>query len=599
MPAVAKALAGCGLRDSWLDGELVAVDERGLPQFQRLQQALDPGSGERPRLMVFDVLRLLGADLRGKPQRERKRLLQQALADLPRHGDVRLVDFVDGDSVALREQACVEGFEGVILKDADADYRSGRNRAWLKLKCRREQEFVIAGYTRTATGRKTLTSLVLGYHDESGRLQFAGRAGTGFSETQLGDLRRKLDALETRKPPFDVVPPMRRSERVVWVHPRLVAQVRFAEWTESGILRQPLFLGLREDVGPQNVRREPDRIVGGGAAGRQPSTLARKSPSVPTVTATARKRSVPRVTLTHPQRVLFPTDGVTKEQLASYYEAIAPVLWPHLRGRPLSLVRATGTPGRVFFQRHVDGDAAGALTPVSIPSSDEEPYFVCSSEAAVPQLAQLGAVELHTWGSRMPRPERADRLTFDLDPDPTLPWETVREAATLVRELLQELGLEALLKTSGGAGLHVVVPLVRGPPMEAAAAFSRRVAEHLARVIPQRFSARRGAANRQGRIYVDWQRNQFAATTVAAYSPRHRPGVPVSLPIAWDELGTEDLRAAHFNLRNVAARIAERGDAWTADTPMKQTLTQRVIDRLEAASGRSAPSNATHRRKTR
>jgi bifunctional non-homologous end joining protein LigD len=250
----------------------------------------------------------------------------------------------------------------------------------------------------------------------------------------------------------------------------------------------------------------------------------------------------------------------------------------------LSLVRATSSHGRVFFQRHMEGESIPGLSPVTIPGSDEEPYFVCRSQDSIPLLAQMGAVELHTWGSRMPRPERADRITFDLDPDPTLPWPRVREAATLVRQLLEELGLQSLLKTTGGQGLHVVVPLAKGPPLEAVAAFSRRVAEHLARLIPQRFSAKRGAPNRQGRIYVDWQRNQFAATTVAAYSPRHRPGVPVSLPVGWDELGRQDIRAAHFNLRNVVARVAERGDAWSQEPPLRQMLTRRVIDRLEAAA---------------
>jgi bifunctional non-homologous end joining protein LigD len=605
MPQVAAALAAAGLRDAWLDGELVAVDERGVPQFQRLQQALDPkGAQQQPLLMVFDALRLFGADLRAKPQRERKRLLQQALAGLPPAGAVRLVDFVDGESAALREQACSQGFEGVILKDADAAYRSGRNRAWLKLKCRREQEFVIAGYTRTDAGRSTLTALLLAYHDDAGRLRFAGRAGTGFSEAQLGGLRRRLDALAVDAPPFDDPPRLRRSERPQWVRPELVAQVRFAEWTESGLLRQPLFLGVREDVGPSNVRREPDRIVDArgpvprtrrAEASRPRKAAARttrsRTPEVksskakPTTgSATAAKVARGPVTLSNPQRVLYPADGVTKQQLASYYEAIAPVLWPHLKARPLSLVRATSGQGRVFFQRHIDGKNMPGLTPVTVPGSDEEPYFVCSSLESIPLLAQIGAVELHTWGSRMPRPERADRMTFDLDPDPTLPWGQVREAATLVRELLDELGLRSLLKTSGGMGLHVVVPLVRGPPLEVAAAFSRRVAEHLARLIPQRFSARRGAPNRKDKVYVDWQRNQFAATTVCAYSPRHRPGVPVSLPVDWDELGRKDIRGPVFNLRNVAARVAERGDAWADEPPLRQALTQRVIDRLEAAA---------------
>jgi len=572
MPTVAAALRGIGLQDSWLDGELIAVDASGMPQFQKLQQALDPASGEPPVLMVFDAMRLLGADLRDKPQVERKRLLQQALASLPRSGPLRLVEFVDGNSATLHERVCTQGFEGVILKDADALYRSGRNRAWLKLKCRREQEFVIGGYTRTVAGRNTLTALLLGYYDDAGRLQFAGRAGTGFSERQLGVLRRQLDALAQEACPFAAKPSLRRGERPQWVRPELVAQVRFAEWTESGILRQPLFLGLREDIVARKVRREPDRIAPARAAAEIKTASARK------------RRGAAGVQLTHPERVLFPADGVTKQQLAAYYEAIAPVLWPHLRARPLSLVRATSGRGRVFFQRHMDGESIPGLTPVPIPSSDDEPYFVCKSEASIPLLAQMGAVELHTWGSRMPRPERADRLTFDLDPDPSLPWSKVREAATLVRGLLDELGLRSLLKTSGGFGLHVVVPLDKGPPFEVAAAFSRRVAEHLAQLIPQRFSAKRGASNREGRIYVDWQRNQSAATTVAAYSPRHRPGVPVSLPIGWDELGRQDLRAAHFNLRSVVARIAERGDAWGNELPLRQALTRRVIDRLEAAA---------------
>jgi bifunctional non-homologous end joining protein LigD len=287
--------------------------------------------------------------------------------------------------------------------------------------------------------------------------------------------------------------------------------------------------------------------------------------------------------LTHPQRVLYPSDGITKLQLAQYYEAVAPVLWPHLRSRPLSLVRATNNQGRVFLQRHVEGESVPGLTPVQVPGSDEAPYFVCSSQGSIPLLAQMGAVELHTWGSRMPRPGNADRITFDLDPDPALPWPQVREAATLVRGLLEELGLEVLLKTSGGLGLHLVVPLARGPSMGVVATFSRRVAEHLAHLVPRRFSAKRGAQNRQGRIFVDWQRNQFAATTVCAYSPRHRPGAPVSLPIRWDELGKRDIRAGHFNLRNAAARIAEQGDAWADLLPIRQTLTRSVIDRLDAA----------------
>jgi bifunctional non-homologous end joining protein LigD len=582
LPAVVEALAGLGLRDSWLDGELVAVDAAGVPRFELLQQALDTRKAGGPvAYMVFDAPRLLGADLRERPLRDRRRLLQRALAQLPRDGVVRLVDFVDGDSAVLRERACDAGFEGVILKDADAPYRSGRNRAWLKLKCRREQEFVIGGYTRTAAGRDTLTALLLGYHDEAGALRFAGRAGTGFSEEQLRRLRDRLDRLSRKDSPFADSPRLRGKERPHWVRPELVAQVRFAEWTSSGLLRQPLFLGLREDVAALAVRREPDLVVTPAAAVAAARTGAHAGPA-PAAARGARRKA--RAALTHPEKVLYPADGVTKRQLHEYYEAVAGVLWPHLRGRPLSLVRATGSQGRVFFQRHVDRQSLPGLAPVEVPGSDDEPYFVCGSLDSIPLLAQIGAVELHTWGSRMPRPDHADRITFDLDPDPALAWPRVREAASLVRELLEELGLRSHLKTSGGQGLHVVVPLAKGPPLEVVAAFSRRVAEHLARLIPARFSARRGAANRQGKVYVDWQRNQFASTTVSAYSPRHRPGVPVSMPVAWDEVGAQDLRGAHFNLRNAAARVAAQGDAWQADPVPRQVLTRRVMDRLEQAA---------------
>ena len=311
MPGIADALRTVGLQDSWLDGELIAAGADGMPQFQKLQQALDPASGEQPILMVFDAPRLLGADVRDKPQLERKRLLQQALANLPRGGPVRLVDFVDGESATLRERVCAQGFEGVILKDATAPYRSGRNRAWLKLKCRREQEFVVGGYTRTDAGRNTLTALLLGYYDDSGQLRFAGRAGTGFSARQLGGLRRQLDALAQDASPFAEKPGLRRTERPQWVRPELVAQVRFAEWTESGILRQPLFLGLREDLPARKVRREPDSIAPDARAGpASQAARSRRAGPAPQDPQGSPARQVQRTSKAAPRRAASkPTGG--------------------------------------------------------------------------------------------------------------------------------------------------------------------------------------------------------------------------------------------------------------------------------------------------
>jgi bifunctional non-homologous end joining protein LigD len=384
MPGVARALAALGLQDAWLDGELIAADENGVPRFERLQQAMDPArGGEQLVFMVFDVLQLLGADLRAKPMHERRRLLQQALASVGGEGLVRLVDAVDDASPALRDRACANGFEGVILKDPYAAYRSGRNRSWLKLKCRREQEFVVGGYTRTVAGRETLTALLLGYYDGAGQLVFAGRAGTGFTEEQLTGLRKQLDRLAQVQNPFTNAPKLRHSERPQWVRPELVAQVRFAEWTEAGILRQPLFLGLREDKSARDVRRETEAIMAGktqsstraasgGTRAASANTQAASQKKRPAATAPAGRDATGSagLKLTHPQRVLFPTDGVTKQQLAEYLEAVATVLWPHLHSRPLSLVRATSGQGRVFFQRHLDGASTPGLTSVEIPSSD-------------------------------------------------------------------------------------------------------------------------------------------------------------------------------------------------------------------------------------
>jgi bifunctional non-homologous end joining protein LigD len=288
--------------------------------------------------------------------------------------------------------------------------------------------------------------------------------------------------------------------------------------------------------------------------------------------------------LTHPERIVFPADGIAKRQLAAYYETLSEAIWPHLERRPLSILRAVGGT-KTFFQRHLGDSSIPGLAPAGIGNDKTRSYFYCASPAGLASLAQMAAVELHTWGARLPGADRADRLTFDLDPDPTLDWRAVRDAALLVRDFLAELGLAAQLKTTGGRGLHVVVPLTgRLPAFGRAASFAQAVARHLATTAPERFTARRGSQNRRRKIYVDWQRNQDAATTVAAYSPRLRDGVPVSMPIAWEELGRQDLRGARFNLRNAAARLRDTGDPWRRDPPPRQSLTDALLRRLDAAA---------------
>lgn len=399
------------LADTWLDGEVIVADEHGRSDFQRLQQHLEAGEQSGMVLYVFDIPVASGADLRDRPLIERKRILQKTLAGLT-DSNVRLLEYLDGFDRMLWKELCKTEHEGLIVKDADAPYRAGRTRAWLKLKCRRVEDFVIGGFTRREGGRSDLAALLLGTYSGK-RLVFAGRAGTGFDENTLDSLRRRLQADIRTTPPFDPEPALRHDERPSWVEPRLVAQVRFAGWTQAGLLRHPVFLALREDRAPRNVTSA--RITPKGGPVRKKPRTSIDGPSV-----------------THPTRVVFPEDGITKVQLAAYYEAVAPALWPHLRSRPLSVLRSVAH-GKNFFQRHLDDAAAAGFRKVAPPagSSAAKPYFAATSAAAVSVLAQMGAVELHTWGSRIPRVDLADRLTFDVDPDPSLEWQPVCTAAAL------------------------------------------------------------------------------------------------------------------------------------------------------------------------
>jgi bifunctional non-homologous end joining protein LigD len=563
LPGIAAALRRLNLEDTWLDGELVSIDERGQAQFRLLQQAFDERNGRRIDWVAFDVLKVAGVDVRDRPLRERKRLLRQTLAALQAGDPVRVGDYVEGGVAALWRQACRERLEGLILKDPEAPYVSGRTPAWLKLKCRHDEEFVVGGYTRTGAGRPTLTALLLGLYEPDGRLRFIGRAGSGFDAAQLAALRARLDPLRRADSPFAGAPKLRATERPQWVEPRLVVQVRFAEWTDAGLLRQPTFLGVREDRDPREIRAGSDRIASAAAGGTDAAPPRRE-----------------RFPLTHPQRVLFADDGITKAQLDRYYDVMQEALWPQLERRMLSLLRSGGQ-GKVFVQRHGATDAPQLFAAMPTPDGEGEPYLRLRSAVAIGGLAQLGVVELHTGSARAPRVDRADRLVFDLDPDPKLDWQTVRTGAVLLREMLAELGLRGLLKTSGGAGLHVVVPLAPAVDFGLAADFSARVARHLARLFPERFTATRGAERRRGKTFIDWQRNQREATTVAAWSPRWRRGAPVSVPLDWDELGRQDLRFAHFNLQNAPGRFLEHGQAWAAAATRGQRLTAAMRSRVE------------------
>ncbi len=582
LPAQANAVAALGLQSVWLDGEVVAMAPDGRTNFQALQNAFDTSSSEALVYCLFDLAYLNGYDLHRTPLIERKRLLAALVADGAAGEQIRYSDHILGEGEAAFQEACRRGLEGLIAKRIDAPYLSGRGRAWLKVKCERRQEFVIGGYTDPSGSRRWFGALLLGFYD-GGLLRYAGRVGTGFSEESLRSLHAQLRPLEQTKTAFSNPPTGYEARGVHWVKPELVAEVRFSEWTSEGILRQPSFQGLRQDKAARDIRKE--RAAGDPEFGQASGEGERSSFRHGRTAVSRAKRERAPQRLSHPDRVLYPDMGLTKRGLARYYESVADWILPHLKGRPLTLVRCPeGFHRDCFYQKHVNGRVAPAIDRIEIQENDgRESYMVADSLEAVLGLVQMGVLELHTWGARRDQVDRPDRMIFDLDPDPSVSWASVVEAAQLMRVLLEELGLVCFVKTTGGKGLHVVAPLQRVHGWNEVKAFAKAVATHMVRTIPGRFTANMSKRARTGKIYLDYLRNARGATAIAAYSTRAKPGAPVSVPLAWDEL-SPDLRSDHFTVSNVPERLrALSADPWKEYARVTQRLTERMSRRLDAA----------------
>lgn len=548
---LAKAATALPVSSAILDGEAVVFDEHGVSSFGSLQEALSTGAGELS-YVAFDLLYLDGVDLRAATLLDRKRLLRGVLATLPAGSPLRYADHVAGRGAEFHRQACGMALEGVVSKRSDRPHVSGRGRDWVKVRCLERQELVVGGFTDPAGGRRGFGALLVGYHDAGAQLRYAGRVGTGFSERQLGELASRLRALETDASPFADPPTGASARGVHWVRPELVAEVSFLEWTRDGALRQPSFEGLREDKSPADVVRETP-------AG-PPKPPAAPAPAVSAGPAPA------GVALTNPDRVLYPGMGVTKIDLARYYEAVAPWMLPHVADRPLTMVRCPkGHEEECFYQKHADEGFPHAVRHVLLPTSEGEKDFVYVTDAAgLVSLVQMGVLELHAWGSRVDEVERPDRIVFDLDPGPDLGWADITAGAFELRRVLEALGLPAFVKTTGGKGLHVVLPIERRLGWDETRAFSRGVVETLVRLGPERYTARMAKAERPGRIFVDYLRNAREATAVAAYSTRARHGAPVSTPLTWDELEA-GVDPASFDIHTVPGRLRELDtDPWAA-----------------------------------
>jgi bifunctional non-homologous end joining protein LigD len=636
-PGISAKVLEMPIESGILDGELVVLNKDGISSFQALQNKMKSGA-EAPLLYyVFDIPHFGGYDLTRVPLLDRKRLLRSIVAD-DEKGSIRYSDHIEGRGKEVFANACRLHLEGVVSKLKNSRYESRRSKSWLKVKCQRGQEFVIGGWTEPSGAREHFGALLLGYYKEAGGLVYCGKVGTGFTGTSLAEIYAHLKKLERRSASFINPPRGSEARGVHWLEPKLVAEVAFTEWTTDGNVRHPSFQGLREDKDAREVVREmaEDERGSNGAAARRGSGTADTGPRAETTMPASSKRRasgraassngsggmvskdraahpgetrkkagaalrpsgapsrpstdsadstmIAGVRLSNPDRVLYPEVGLTKLDVARYYESVAEFVLPHVIHRPLSLVRCPrGWDQKCFFQKHLPEDLPPGVRGIPIKEkTSTDTYIVIDDLSGLISLVQMGVLEIHPWGSREDRIEQPDRLTFDFDPGTDVGWRGVVRGAQLCRDLLSKAGLRSWVKTSGGKGLHVVVPLMRSTGWEDAKDFAHAVADEMVRREPTLYTANMSKAKRSGKIFVDYLRNGRGATSVAAYSTRARSGAPVSTPLGWDEL-EGDIGATSFSIGNVPQRLKRlKKDPWDATGfgGVKQSITGSALRAL-------------------
>jgi bifunctional non-homologous end joining protein LigD len=567
-----KTLSQLGLTSAWLDGEIVVHGPDGVPDFGALQNAFDRASTAQIVYYVFDLPFYDGHDLRQVPLVERRELLRGLVSDAGL-AQLRFSEALEGGAQDLLDSAARLGLEGVIGKRGASTYVSRRSTDWIKVKTQLRQEFVIGGYTAPRGSRTGLGALLLGVYNDRGELKHVGNVGTGFNEKTLKSLLAALKPLSTPRTAFAGLP---SSVKGHWVQPTLVAEVVFAQWTHAGNIRHAVFQGLRTDKPARKVVRESALAMETIMASKKP-TATKKTAAKKTAPNKA-AASLPPVStgtlrVTHPERIIDPRTGFTKLELIEHYARVAPLILPHLKARPVALVRAPdGITGELFFQKHADSTSIPGIQQLD-PKFDpgHAPLLAIATAQTLLAAAQLNVMEFHTWNATTRAIGKPDRMTLDLDPGEGVSWPQVRESAQLVQAFLKELGLPCFLKTSGGKGLHVVVPLKPSFDWDTVKEFSQAIVQHLSSVIPERFVAKSGPRNRVGKIFPDYLRNGFGATTVCAWSVRARPGMGVSVPVAWEEL--DGLTgAAHWNARNIGERLVIGNSTWEAYESSRATL---------------------------
>ncbi|MFJ3466161.1 DNA ligase D [Pseudomonas sp. NPDC090201] len=590
LPLQAKALSELEAPDSWLDGEVVVLNEDGLPDFQALQNAFEIERTKDIVYYLFDAPFLNGQDMREKPVEDRRAALKKLLN---KHKN-RLLRFSDAFSANHRdiiESACSLSLEGVIGKRAGSLYQSRRSPDWIKLKCKLRQEFVIVGFTKPQGTRSGFGALLLAVNEEGAGLVYAGRVGTGFSQKTLGELFDKMKPLERDASPLGKKLTSAQARGVHWIEPTLVGEVEFGEWTREGIIRHSSFVALRSDKPASAVVHEFPKTPKDIKAPFKPKA-SKKGSSEPEVVAEkpgkrqardAERVEVAGVVISHPERVIDQQSGLHKVDLAHFYESISDWILPHLDHRAVALLRCPeGVEGEQFFQKHSERLAIPNIKQLDAKLDPGHARLMeIDSVQALVGAAQMGTIELHTWGSTYDKIEQPDHFVLDLDPDPALPWRSMIEATQMTLAVLDELGLDAFLKTSGGKGMHIIVPLARKADWDTVKAFAKALAQFMEKQLPERFTATSGPKNRVGKIFIDYLRNARGASTVAAYSARARPGLPVSVPITRDELASLK-SSGQWTIANLQKRLRKlKADPW-AGYKNTQRITLPMWKRLGA-----------------
>jgi bifunctional non-homologous end joining protein LigD len=557
-PSVREALRSLNLKSAILDGETTVLTAQGTTDFQKLQNALH-GKHAGPDMVffVFDVPYFNGYDLTHTPLILRKEALKSILMRSGTDSVLQYSEHVRGKGKEFFDFSCGSGLEGVVSKKADSFYRQERSNDWLKIKCKQRQEFVIGGFTDPAGDRAGFGALLLGVYDDDGKLKYCGKMGTGFTQSSLMEIHRLLKKSEQRNTAFADPP---RAAGVHWTAPVLVAEVEFREWTDENRVRMAAFKGLREDKSPRSVHRE-------------------KAAAEPVQKRKQEKNVVAGVHLSHPQKIMFPDQSLTKQDLAEYYERVAEWILPHIVNRPLMLVRCPeGQNSACFHQKHVMPSMPDSIRSATMMDKGESARLICIDDLrGLIALVQLGTLEFHPWGSPADHPETPDRLIFDLDPSEQVNWPDVMAAARSLRDLLAALELKAFVRTTGGKGLHVVCPLHGRLAWQTVKAFSGAVAHEMVRAYPEQYIATMNKRARAGKIFIDYFRNERGATAIASYSTRAREGAPVAAPLAWSELRPA-LKRDQLTAFRLPRRLgALKTDPWEGFMESGQTLNKTAL----------------------